>query len=223
MGGEAKIGGFKYQTAGGSKGVKSAAKGAWRAVDRRANSAVQYVIGGKLTTQGTVALVCYAVMLVTAAVSPVVASQVGFSQGGYAALAAVLVSAAVSVYGINCMVVGGCNRLSWLYVAVLLAWTVSVVSGTAYLRYGAGSDKFTAAGADARLSPDPLADAPLTLVAPGVLRPGQPAVASPDRLAASTNVIYDARPPGAHEGYDVQGKEHDAPAPFVHGEQASAA
>lgn len=244
---EAAVGGFKYQTAGASvaknvgkgvkaaekavgsifKGTKGATKGAWGAIDKTANSAVKFVIGGKLTTQGTVALVCYAVMLVTAAVSPVVAAQIGTAKGGIVALAGVIVSAVISVYGINCMVVGGCKRLSWVYVGVLLFWTVSVVAGTAYFRYfmgnGAkGAERLTASGEDTRLLPDPLADAPISLVAPQLQRPGQPAVASPDQIAAGTNVIFETQKANLYEGYDAQGAEGDAPGPYVEGEHASA-
>jgi hypothetical protein len=243
---EAAVGGFKYQTAGASvaktvgkgvkaaekgvgsifKGAKGVGKGAWGAVDKTANTAVKYVVGGKLTTQGTVALVCYAVMLVTAAVSPVVAAQIGTAKGGIAALAGVLISAVISVYGINCMVVGGCKRLSWVYVAVLLFWTVSVVAGTAYFRYfmgnAASGTERMASGEDTRLLPDPLADAPISLVAPQLQRPGQPAIASPDEIAAGTNVIFETQKANLYEGYDAQGAEQDAPGPYVEGEHASA-
>ena len=248
---EAEIGGYKYQTGGkglsvkggvgavknavkgsvgavkgvvkGSVGaVKGAVAGSWSKIDKGSNFAVKFVTGGKLTPQGTVALVCYAIMLVTAAISPLVAAKVGLQKGGFAALAAVLLSAALSVYGINCMVVGGCSRLSWFYVAMLVLWTVGVVSGAAYMKYGAQPAKVDSFGIDARLQPDILADAPQSIVAPARQVAGQPPVASPDQIAASSNVIYQTQKDNLYEGYDAQGNEDDAPTPWVDGEMASA-
>jgi len=220
-------GGVKSASRGVARGVSSVRKGAastWSAVDRMSNSGVKYVTGGKLTTQGTVALVCYAVMLVTAAASPLVAAKMGLSaSGGVAAMVAVSVSAAFSVYGINCMVVGGCRRLSWLYVAVLLLWTVGVVGGTAYVRYGGISRVPQIPFADDRLHPDPLADAPISVSAPALHRPGQPAVASAAEIAAGTNAIVNTQKANLYEGYDAQGAEEGAPTPFVDGEHAAAA
>lgn len=247
---EASVGGYQYQTGGklsikggvgavknvvkGSVGaVKGVVKGSvgvakgvvtesWSKIDKTSNSAVKFVTGGKLTPQGTVALVCYAIMLVTAAISPLVAAKVGLNKGGFAALAAVLLSAAISVYGINCMVVGGCSRLSWFYVAILVLWTVGVVSGAAFLKYGMAPPAVDTFGMDARLQPDIMADAPQSIVAPARQVAGQPPVASPDQIAASTNVIYQTQKDNLYEGYDAQGNEDNAPTPWIDGEMASA-
>lgn len=236
---EAKAGGFEYTATGGSalsrgtkavKGVVKGATGAVRSVAGRGNKAVNKVvsgfIGGKLTAQGTVALVCYGIMLVAAAFSPVVAAQMELTHAGVAALVAVLISASLSVYGINCMVTGGCHRLSWLYVALLLIWTFGVVGGTAFAKYGgkAPMAPHQADGEMTRLLPEPRADVPAANLLPGpaVQHPGAPTPASAAEVADGTNRILNTQRANLYEGYDAQGSEDQAPAPYVEGEHASA-
>lgn len=236
---EAKAGGFEYTATGGSalskgtKAVKGAVKGATgvvRGVAGRGNKAVNKVfggvIGGKLTAQGTVALVCYGIMLVAAAFSPVVAAQMELTHAGIAALVAVLISAALSIYGINCMVTGGCHRLSWLYVALLLIWTFGVVGGTAFAKYG-GKPGPVSHAPDAqmtRLLPEPKADVPAASLLPGpaVQHPGAPTPATAAEVADGTNRIVNTQRANLYEGYDAQGQEEQAPMPYVEGEHASA-
>lgn len=235
---EAKAGGFEYTATGGSalskgtKAVRGAVKGATgvvRGVAGRGNKAVNRVvsgvIGGKLTPQGTVALVCYGIMLVAAAFSPVVAAQMELTHAGIAALVAVLVSAALSIYGINCMVTGGCNRLSWVYVAMLLIWTFGVVGGTAFAKYGGKTQlPYKADGAMTRLLPEPVHDVPAVdmLPSPAVQHPGAPTPATAAEVAEGTNRIVNTQRANLYEGYDAQGEEQNAPMPYVEGEHASA-
>lgn len=236
---EAKAGGFEYTATGGSalskgtKAVKGAVKGATgivRGVAGRGNKAVNKVvsgvIGGKLTAQGTVALVCYGIMLVAAAFSPVVAAQMELTHAGIAALVAVLISAALSIYGINCMVTGGCHRLSWLYVALLLIWTFGVVGGTAFAKYGGKAAPVSHAPdvQMTRLLPEPKADVPAANLLPGpaVQHPGAPTPATAAEVAEGTNRIVNTQRANLYEGYDAQGQEDQAPMPYVEGEHASA-
>lgn len=229
---EAKAGGFEYRATGGSalskgaKAVKGAVKGAVKSVTSRSNKVVSGVIGGKLTAQGTVALVCYAIMLVAAAFSPVVAAQMELTQAGIAAIVAVLISAALSIYGINCMVTGGCHRLSWLYVAMLLIWTFGVVGGTAFAKYG-GKVQMPSHKVDSemtRLLPEPKADVPAANLLPGpaLQHPGAPTPATAAEVAEGTNRIVNTQRANLYEGYDAQGNEEKAPMPYVEGEHASA-
>ena len=205
----------------GAKAVRGVAGRGGKAV----NKVVSGVIGGKLTTQGTVALVCYGIMLVAAAFSPVVAAQMELTHAGIAALVAVLLSAALSIYGINCMVTGGCHRLSWLYVALLLIWTHGVVGGTAFAKYGGQAPvPHKTDAAMTRLLPEPTADVPAAGLLPGpaVQHPGAPTPATAAEVADGTNRIVNTQRANLYEGYDAQGNEEQAPMPYVEGEHASA-
>jgi hypothetical protein len=235
---EAKAGGYEYTATGGSalskgaKAVKGAVKGASSVVrgvagrgNKAVNKVVSGVIGGKLTAQGTVALVCYGIMLVAAAFSPVVAAQMELTHAGIAALVAVLISAALSIYGINCMVTGGCHRLSWLYVAMLLIWTFGVVGGTAFAKYGGKAPSTHKPDAEmTRLLPEPKADVPAANLLPGpaMQHPGAPTPATAAEVAEGTNRIVNTQRANLYEGYDAQGNEDQAPMPYVEGEHASA-
>ena len=224
---EKALGGFKYepqvalQSGGLGKGARRASglvKGIAGKGGRAVNGVVKGVIGGKLTAQGTAALVCYAIMLLAAAFSPVVAAQMELSKVTVVALSGVLLSAALSIYGINCMVVGGCHRLSWAYVAMLVIWTVGVVGGTAFAKY------YKAGVAVDVAQPSMLAsESPALLLPVGGSdhHPGAPKPATPVMVADGTNRIVETQKANMYEGYDARDKEGGAPGPYVEGEFAA--
>ena len=78
--------------------------------------------------KGTVSLVCAGILLLAAALSPLVAAKFAprrrvravFGKAANAvAIASVVLTCVLGVYGTNCMVVGGCDTLSWVYVGGL--------------------------------------------------------------------------------------------------------
>lgn len=205
--GEPSIGGFAYPQNGGFL-----------------HGLEKQVLGGKLSTQGSVALVCYAVLIAGAAVSPVLAARMGWRGDAGVVAFGIVISAAVSVYGINCLVVGGCKTLSWVYVSLLAFWTAMLVLGLLVIKFGGRRQHFSqdvdersADFMDSRLKPDAFSGE----AAP--LYPGQKMPGSAGDLAATSNaLIIDQTRDTLYEGYDAEGTEQGAPMPYVEGEMASA-
>lgn len=91
-----------------------------------------------LRPQATLAAIAYAVMVSIAAVSPMTdphGKPVSLMTRVIAVLL-MLIPALVTVYAINCMVVGGCNKLAWVYGGVLAVWTALVVIAMVLIKWG---------------------------------------------------------------------------------------
>ena len=219
------VGGLKYsQSAGASKVLKKSVNTVKKVVSKgnaAVNKAVKGVIGGKLTPQGVVALVCYGIMLVAAAFSPKVAADMALTNASIAAIVTVLISAAFSIYGINCMVTGGCRRLSWLYAAILVVWTVGVVGSTLYAKQQKKPVLLIANGEDNDVEVTDVTDLHPEEQA-ALHHPDSPAAATAAEVADGTNRIVLTQRDNLYEGYDAQGNEDNAPMPYVEGEHASA-
>lgn len=170
---------------------------------------------GGLSAQATVTLVCYGIMLAAAAASPVVAARFDMQALTPAVVLAVVLSTALAVYGVNCMVVGGCDLLSWVYVGLLVVWTMGIVAGTLRMRTAGG------AVASGGLAP------PASIASPDLTagdmtpyhHPGAPLPATATDIAEGTNRIVQTQKDNLYEGYS----EESEPEPYVSGAHAELA
>ena len=202
--GEPSIGGFAYSQNGGF--MKSL------------NALEKEVLGGKLSAQGSVALVSYAAFIALAAFSPMIAARIGYSGPANVVCFSIVIGAFIAVYGINCLAVGGCKTLSWMYVALIAFSVVSALLASKLTeKWTQDVDERTADFTDSRLKPDVVRDLAPPLYA------GQHTPGSPGDMAATSNaLIIDQAKENLYEGYDAEGNEQGAPRPYVEGEMASA-